>query len=161
MPELLAAAINGVDDVAAATFQWLDSFSSLVFILVLSAIYLLVRSIWRSMRKSVPAIKAALEFYEALFKLPAFMADTHQIVTEIRHEVFPNGGGSMRDDLATIDLRVQETTLQVKSIAKHDVKDHERLQLIEEALKLRVQRRSDALSDVTPYPADDSEADDG
>lgn len=126
---------------ADAVFAWLDSFSALVFVATVAGIYLLLRSIFRSLRKSWPAFKSAIAFCEALFRLPVFMTYMETAVAEVRHEVFPNNGGSLRDDVDTLMLQGKQNTEMIKQLTQHDKQDHERLEVIEDELKLREERR--------------------
>lgn len=47
--------------------------------------------------KTWPAIRRAVHTLEALSHLPEWMGQTTETMSEIRHEVFPNNGGSLRD----------------------------------------------------------------
>lgn len=161
-------------------FEWLDSFSALVFILVIIAILYLIRMLWRGAKKALPGLKAAITFVEALFQLPAFMAATTKSINEVRHEVLPNEGGSLRDDLETatlisekLDLRLDDMSQRLSQVEQHDQSDHERIQALEEMSRLEdtITRRREqravkqqeyrvATGDtpaVTPYPQDMTE----
>ena len=136
--------IERMQDYLKPFAEWLDSFGFLTGTLIILAILLMFRTLFRSVKKSVPAVEAALKFYKALFQLPQFMEETTKSLQEVRHEVLPNEGGSMRDDLETVTLISEQTNALVKStilprldqVESHDRADHERLQALEDAANL-------------------------
>lgn len=169
MPDIMLTAasvapapIRSVQNVFEAVTAWLDSFSSLVLVLVLFATWLAVRSIWRSMKSALPGVKAAIKFVEAQFTLPEFMDDMREQVREIRHEVLPNKGGSLRDDLETVTLMVEAQSLEMAQLKEHDESNHARLEELEDTINRRriqraiIQQGADS-GNIPTYPADTSE----
>lgn len=149
MPDIMLTAasvapapIRSVQDVFEAVVAWLDSFSSLVFVLVLFAVWLTVRSIWRSMKSTLPGVKAAIKFVEAQFTLPEFMDDMREQVREIRHEVLPNNGRSLRDDLETVTLMVEKHGIEIAQLTEHDKAGCERLGVLENTINRRREQRA-------------------
>lgn len=149
-------------------FAWLDSFQTSAVLFSAVGIMLLVRTIWRAAKKALPGLKRAIEFIEALFRLPVFMESTTQFMdnttqnlAEVRHEVLPNSGGSMRDDLETVTLIVEKLDLKTQSLEEHDRKDHERLSDLEATInrrrEIREQKQADFDSTIPPYPHDQTE----
>ena len=114
------------------------------------------------MRSALPGVKAAMKFVEAQFTLPEFMDDMRTQVREIRHEVLPNNGGSLRDDLETVTLMVEAQSLEMAQLKKHDESDHARLEELEDTINRRreqraiIQQKADS-GNIPTYPADTSE----
>lgn len=154
--------MRGVADVFEAVYAWLNSFSALTFILVVIAILYLVRMLWQGAKVAIPNIKAAISFVEALFQLPKFMDDMRAQVHEIKHEVLPNNGGSLRDDLETVTLMVEAQSLEMAQLKAHDESDHARLGELENMINHRrtqraiIQQEADSGS-VDAFPTDVSE----
>lgn len=154
--------MRGVTDVFEAVYAWLNSFSALAFILVVIAILYLVRMLWQGAKVAIPNIKAAISFVEALFQLPKFMGEMRLEVREIKHEVLPNNGGSLRDDLETVTLMVEAQSLEMAQLKAHDESDHARLVELESTISRRrtqraiIQQEVDS-GNVPTYPADTSE----
>ena len=145
-----------------AVYAWLNSFSALAFILVVIAILYLVRMLWQGAKVAIPNIKAAISFVEALFAMPKFMSETSSQLREIRHEVLPNKGGSLRDDVETVTLLTEKLNEQLTQLNDHDRADHERLKALEDTITRRREQRAIMqqeadLEDFPTYPADSSE----
>lgn len=147
MPEYLAPIID-----------WLNSFSALALILSIIAVLYLIRMLWIGGKKALPGLKSAISFVEALFRLPVFMAETTQSLREVRHEVLPNNGDSMRDDVETVMLMVEQLSNRVGSVEEHDQSDHQRLLDLEHEKELertiirRREYRKQIQSEETPNP---------
>lgn len=142
--------------------DWLNSFSALALILVVIAVLYLIRMLWQGAKKALPVVKAAITFVEALFAMPTFMAETSSQLREIRHEVLPNKGGSLRDDVETVTLLAEKLNEQLTQLHDHDRTDHVRLRVLEDTITRRREQRAiiqqEADSGNTPtYPADTSE----
>lgn len=149
-------------DFFAPVIAWLDSFTALALICAVIAILYLIRMLWRSMKSALPGVKAAIKFVEAQFTLPEFMDDMRAQVREIRHEVLPNNGGSLRDDLETVTLMVEAQSLEMAQLKKHDESAHARLEELEDTINRRrtqraiIQQGVDS-GNIPTYPADTSE----
>lgn len=145
-------------DILQPIADWLNSFSALAGILALIAIIYLIRMFWQGAKKALPVVKAAIEFIEALFAMPKFMSETSSQLREIRHEVLPNRGSSLRDDVETVTLLTEQLT----QLHDHDRTDHERLKALEDTITRRREQRAimqqEADSGNSPtYPVGTSE----
>lgn len=169
MPDIMLTAasvapapIRSVQDVFEAVYAWLNSFSALAFILVVIAILYLVRMLWQGAKVAIPNIKAAISFVEALFQLPKFMDEMREQVREIRHEVLPNNGRSLRDDVETVTLMVEKHSLDLAQLTEHDKADYERLGVLEDMITRRRDKRATIQQEVDSenvdaFPTDVSE----
>ena len=142
--------------------DWLNSFSALAFILVVIAILYLVRMLWQGAKKALPVVKSAITFVEALFAMPKFMSETSLQLREIRHEVLPNKGGSLRDDVETVTLLAEKLNEQLTQLHDHGRTDHARLKALEDAITRRREQRAIIQQEADPgniptYPVDTSE----
>jgi hypothetical protein len=142
--------------------DWLNSFSALALILVVIAVLYLIRMLWQGAKKALPVVKAAITFVEALFAMPTFMAETSSQLREIRHEVLPNKGGSLRDDVETVTLLAEKLNEQLTQLHDHDRTDHVRLRVLEDTITRRREQRAIIQQEVDSgnvptYPADTSE----
>lgn len=142
--------------------DWLNSFSALALILVVIAVLYLIRMLWQGAKKALPVVKAAITFVEALFAMPKFMSETSLQLREIRHEVLPNKGGSLRDDVETVTLLAEKLNEQLTQLHDHGRTDHARLKVLEDTITRRREQRAIIQQEVdsgnTPtYPADTSE----
>lgn len=162
MPDIMLTAasvapapIRSVQDVFEAVAAWLNSFTALAGILALIAIIYLIRMLWQGAKKALPVVKSAITFVEALFAMPTFMSETSSQLREIRHEVLPNKGGSLRDDVETV-------TLLAEKLNERDRTDHARLEELEDMITRRreqraiIQQEADS-GNIPTYPADTSE----
>lgn len=136
--------------------EWLDQQSALSFILWVAAIWATIVLMWRTMKKAIPALKNLIELSESLQHLPDWMDsvderldDQTETLEEVRHEVLPNNGVSMRDDLTTVSL-------QVEKLQAHQDKDYERLNGLEDTITRRLEQRTTARAGALP-PADEQE----
>ncbi len=146
--------MRGVTDVFEAVYAWLNSFSALAFILVVIAILYLVRMLWQGAKVAIPNVKTAISFVEALFQLPKFMGEMRLEVREIKHEVLPNNGGSLRDDLETVTLMVEAQSLEMAQLKAHDESDHARLVELESTINRRREQRAIIQQEVDSGSAD-------
>lgn len=62
-----------------------------------------------------PFVRNAVQIVDALLELPGFIKDSteHQkvlteTVADIKHQVFPNGGGSLSDDVHAVKVQIIE-----------------------------------------------------
>ena len=151
MPEILAPIVD-----------WLNSFTALTAVLVIIAVLYLIRMLWQGAKKALPVVKAAITFVEALFAMPTFMAETSSQLREIRHEVLPNKGGSLRDDVETVTLLAEKLNEQLTQLHDHDRTDHARLEELEDMITWRREQRAIIQQgvdsgNIPTYPADTSE----
>lgn len=141
---------------------WLDSFTALTLILAIIAILYLIRMLWQGAKKALPGVKAAISFFDALFAMPKFMSETSTQLREIRHEVLPNKGGSLRDDVETVTLLAEKLDEQLAQLHDHGRADHERLKVLEDRISRRreqraiIQQEADS-GNIPTYPVDTSE----
>lgn len=139
--------MNAIPD---PVLKWLEEVNLLSFLLwVTAGVTLLVWTI-RTVKNSIPALKNLIELSESLEKLPGWMDTVDErldkfqpVLEQVRHEVLPNDGGSMRDDLQTVSL-------QVEQLQAHQDNDYERLGALENTLTRRLERREQTHSDHEP-----------
>lgn len=131
--------------------RWLESQSALNFILWLAAVVAAVRLTWATFRKLRPAVKAIIKLSESLDKLPEWMDSTDEKLAEIRHEVLPNNGGSLRDDVVTISLQME----QMKELA---TENSERVDELENTITRRIEARAKAMTGPIMLPTDSEES---
>lgn len=148
-------------DILQPIADWLNSFSALAGILALIAIMYLLRMLWQGAKKALPVVKAAITFVEALFAMPKFMSETSSQLREIRHEVLPNKGGSLRDDVETVTLLAEKLNEQLAQLHDHGRTDHARLKALEDAITQRRERRAIIQQgvdsgNIPTYPVDTS-----
>lgn len=143
--------------------DWLDGQTGLEFVLTVAAFIGVLWAAWKILKAIFPGLKGFIVFIEALGGLPAFMKTTTQtldrhevIVSEVRHEVLPNQGASMRDESRTNGLRIEKIEAKL-------AKDHVRFAAIETELEYR-QRHGLGIPPITQpvpntvgFPADTSE----
>ena len=148
-------------EILAPIADWLNSFTALTAVLVIIAVLYLIRMLWRGAKAALPGVRAALTFVEALFELPVFMSDMRKQVQEIRHEVLPNNGGSLRDDVETLTLMAEQQGLKLTQLEKHDEVDHARLGVLEDTIGRRRTIRADiqqgASEEIPVFPSDTGE----
>lgn len=147
--------------------EWLDGVTALALVLTIIAILYLVRMLWRGAKKAFPGIKAAITFLDALFAMPVFMQTTTKSLEALRHEVLPNEGGSLRDDVETAMLLAEKLDLRISQLEQYDKTDHERIQTLEGVISLRreirAQKQQEYLVDTDetpippPFPTSDEE----
>lgn len=125
-----------------------------LFILATMAI---LGGIWKGLKTFFPRVRQFIAFIDALARLPQFMAETIKMLSEhgeaileVRHEVLPNSGGSLRDESVTNGLRIEKMEAKMS-------RDFERLGHIERELQYREARgigipspRSEQADDVEP-----------
>lgn len=105
--------------------RWLEEQSALNFLLWVGGIWLTARIMWRSTKRAIPAIKNLIALSESLERLPAWMDSTDEKLGEIRHEVLPNNGGSLRDDVVTVSLQLEQVAAQQQeNTARVDELEH-------------------------------------
>lgn len=147
--------------------DWLRQYDALEFLATLGAILGVGWALWKFLKAVFPSLRYLVLFVEALGRLPAFMRATEArqdrteaLVREVRHEVLPNNGSSMRDELVTVGLRVEKTEAKLS-------RDHERFAAVGEELGIR-ERLGLGIPPTTgplisahpsrqPFPADTSE----
>lgn len=146
-------------DFFAPVIAWLDSFTALALICAVIAFLYLIRMLWQGAKRALPVVKAAITFVEALFAMPTFMSETSSQLREIRHEVLPNKGGSLRDDVETLTLMAERQGIEITQLKKHDETDHRRLGELEDTITRRREQRAEIQqrAEDMAYPADTSE----
>lgn len=125
--------------------RWLESQSALAFILWVAAIWATAALAWRAVKRAIPAIKSLIELSESLEKLPAWMDSTDEKLREIRHEVLPNNGGSLRDDVVTVSLQVEQMKAQQD-------KNIDRVDDLEDTITRRIVRRDETRTGTIQLP---------
>lgn len=143
-------------------FDWLDSITALTALLAIIAALYLIRMLWRGAKTAIPVVKTSIAFVEALFSMPAFMNETREQLQEIRHEVLPNKGRSLRDDVETLTLMSEEHGIRIERLITNDKSDHSRLNELEHTINRRRERRAVIQQEADSgslhvYPADTSE----
>lgn len=120
--------------------EWLDSQTGLNFVVTVGSIALLIWGFWKFVKAAFPSVKRAIQFLEALGKLPDFMTSAaerldaqEEIMQDVKHEVLPNSGKSMRDEQITMGLRLEKVEAKMS-------KDYTRIKAIEDELRIREQR---------------------
>lgn len=101
--------------------EWLGDVTVRTIVMVLAAIaaiYFAIKKGWRWLKRFVKLV-------DQLASLPAFMAETEKTLGEIKHEVFPNKGGSLRD-------RVDGIGEAITSIEEKLENDNDRLLYLEQ-----------------------------
>lgn len=112
---------------------WLESQSGLEFVLTTGGVCALLWAAWKFLKAVFPGVKNFIVFLDALAKLPVFMETTtntlhrdEKIVMEVRHEVLPNNGKSMRDEQVTSALRIAKIEAKLsKDYGRVDEMDRE------------------------------------
>lgn len=123
--------------------RWLESQSALTFLLWVAAIWATLTLAWSTVRRMIPAIKSLIALSESLEQLPAWMDSTDTRLDEIRHEVLPNNGGSLRDDVMTVSLQLEQVAAQQQD-------DRGRVDELEHTITRRIEARQTA--PVIPPP---------
>jgi len=145
--------------------QWLAAQDALSFVLTVAGIMGIIWAGWKFAKAAFPGVKKLIAFLDALAGLPRFMAAASDrldrqeaLLHEVKHEVLPNNGGSMRDAQDTMGLRVEKIEAKL-------AKDHQRFDAIEAELRDREARNigipastNPNLRVIQPYPADDTES---
>lgn len=138
---------------------WLESMNGWQFVVLVAGIWWLARLIWGTAKRSIPVLRRLLAFIDALGKLPEWMTQTdgrfdalEEGIKQVRHEVLPNHGSSLRDAVEIIDRRVE-------AIEAKQSRDYARLNSLEKELEERVARKNAATDPLVlpPYPSDASE----
>lgn len=93
------------------------------------------------LKKFWPGLLTFIRFVQAFGKLPTFMDltkckldDLTVSVREIRHEVFPNAGGSLADQVDTIGLRMESVEARLTN-------DFKKIKELEDTIPRRVAAR--------------------
>lgn len=113
--------------------EWLSNQSGLEFVLTVGGFLALGWAVWKFLRAVFPGLKNFVTFLDALGRLPSFMETTtktlhrhEKIVMEVRHEVLPNNGKSMRDEQVTSALRIAKIEAKLsKDYGRVDEMDRE------------------------------------
>lgn len=142
--------------------SWLSRYSALEAALTVIAILGAIALTWNGAKRAWPGLVSFVEFVKSLGALPGFMTETSSQLREIRHEVLPNKGGSLRDDVETVTLLAEKLNEQLTQLHDHGRTDHARLKVLEDAITRRreqraiIQQEADS-GGVSTYPADTSE----
>lgn len=130
--------------------EWLNNHSAMAALVWIVFIWALAALLVRTAMKTWPGLVSLVKFIQALGKLPEFMQTTNQALEdlaettqEVKHEVFPNRGGSMRDDLTEQALRMQKIEARLE-------KDYRRLGEIDSQLSEHIARRERNYPDGVP-----------
>lgn len=114
---------------------WLGSMSGLELVLSLSAVIGVLWVIGRWVKGSWKGLKRFVATIDSLADLPTFMKQTTSSIdqmqsslAEVRHEVLPNDGGSLRDAVDNVDRRVQ-------IVEAHQDNDHQRIAELRAAIR--------------------------
>ena len=146
--------------------DWLRQYDGAQIVWTLVGICALIALLWKWAKRAIPSIKKGIAFLDALGSLPVFMDDTRSFITEavadrveqkellleVRHEVLPNSGGSLRDDVETL-------ALQLNKIEAHQDKDYAAIGELRAEIAQRRERREEALASKG-FPHDTSESSD-
>lgn len=133
--------------------DWMRQYSLLDAALTVIAIIFAIRLIWGTAKRWWPGLLVFIEFVKALGRLPDFMQSTDstlamqgatlaehgEMLAVVKHEVLPNHGGSLRDEVTTLGLQHEQTKAKL-------TKDHSRFEAIERVLNIRNQARRASLS---------------
>lgn len=130
--------------------RWLEDQTALSFLLWVAAVWATLTLAWKTVRKMIPALKSLIALSESLERLPAWMDDTDDRLDEIRHEVLPNKGGSLRDDVVTVSL-------QVEQMAARQQENIGRVDELEQTITRRLDAREKAHTAPIILPPKDSE----
>lgn len=110
--------------------DWLREYDGVEIALFITFIAVTIRLLWKWAKAALPQIETAIKFLRALGQLPEFMSSTTVLMGELKHEVLPNNGGSLRDETVTMGLRVEKIEAKLS-------KDHDRLSTVEGVLRYR------------------------
>lgn len=131
--------------------DWLAAQDGLTLVLTVLGVMAIMAGLWKFAKNAFPGVKKLIGFIDALMRLPDFMAsidsrmDTQEKLTrEVKHEVLPNEGGSMRDEMTTTGLRLEKVEAKLS-------KDYERLEAVEDELRIR-EERGIGISDTATSP---------
>lgn len=131
--------------------EWMKSvdFDLWELFLTIGAIVFALSVVWSSLKRFWPSLKKFIRFVEAMFALPDFIKDAREALTKqervlevVKHEVLPNNGGSLRDEVTTQGLRLEK--LEAKMM-----KNFERVRELEHELEVREATKRSA-SVLTP-----------
>ena len=126
-----------MNDIPDPVLKWLEEVNLLPVILWCAALVTLAGAGFRAVKGAIPAIKKLIELSESLEKLPAWMDSTDTLLKTVHHEVLPNNGGSLRDD-------VQMLSMQLEQLKAHQDNDYKRLGELEDTINRRVELREQA-----------------
>lgn len=131
--------------------DWLAAQDGLTLVLTVLGVMAIMAGLWKFAKNAFPGVKKLIAFIDALMRLPEFMStidkrldDQEELSRDIKHEVLPNHGGSMRDELTTMGLRQEKVEAKL-------TKDYERLAVVEDELRIR-EARGIGISDATTSP---------
>lgn len=110
--------------------NWLREYDGVEIVLFFTLLFVLVRLLVKWAKTAIPQVETAIRFLRALGDLPHFMTSTMTIIGELKHEVLPNNGGSLRDETVTTALRVEKIEAKMS-------KDQKRLEHVEGLLQYR------------------------
>lgn len=139
--------------------RWLESYSALNLILWAAALWAMLKLTLSTIKRTIPAVKNLIALSESLEKLPDWMESADErldkiqpVLEQVRHEVLPNNGGSLRDDVVTISM-------QVEKLQAHQDKDFDRLNGLEDTVNRRLERRDGTRTGPIdlPNPEEDSD----
>jgi hypothetical protein len=118
--------------------SWLSQYSALEAALTVIAIVGAIALVWNCAKRAWPGLVSFVEFVKSLGALPGFMSETRDTLANhgdslavVKHEVLPNYGGSMRDEMSTHGLRIQKIEAKLEE-------DHERFDELEQMISTRM-----------------------
>lgn len=121
--------------------DWLDSISGLELALIVLAVVGGLWGAYKFSRKALPGVVAfakgivhSAEILAVLNGLPEFMRETTTDLAQIKHELFPNGGGSLRDSNDRQELRLAKVEAKLDN-------DHERIAELSAELERKERKR--------------------
>lgn len=110
--------------------EWLRTYDGVEIMLFITFLVVTVRLLWKWAKAALPQVENATKFLRALGQLPEFMSSTTVLMGELKHEVLPNHGSSLRDEAVTTGLRIEKIEAKLS-------KDRERLTAVEAVLRYR------------------------
>lgn len=110
--------------------EWLREYDGVEIMLFITFLVVTIKLLWKWAKAVLPQIETATKFFRALGQLPEFMSSTTVLMGELKHEVLPNNGGSLRDETVTMGLRVEMIEAKLS-------KDPDRQTAVEAVLRYR------------------------
>lgn len=114
--------------------QWLRAYDGLEIAVTLVFWGAVIWGFFTFLKKTWPGFLTLIEFIKALGRLPEFMRQTDENLAIVKHEVLPNNGGSLRDEVTTQGLRLEKVDAKMQ-------KDHARVDGLERILTTRENTR--------------------
>lgn len=142
--------------------EWADSISLLTAILWTAGVIAVIAFLWWFRKYGWPwlvafarAIIKTAQVVDAVQALPEFITRTDKGIAQIKHEVLPNNGGSLRDRVEQQGQQLNEQSAELKDINGKLDRDHRRINDIEKTLT--PMQLEQLREDLRTYPTDTSE----